>query len=310
MSEDYEWGPLHNTFESNTRNSHKKTLKLGMHTDAALHNEMATPEIGTLYGQYHPVYIAYQLVDQNYRTRKSMYRSATATTDAQFDLLTELKIRQWEGTIRAKYIEDSPEELRFFPNKRAPFQQGGYASRIQAVKSLHEVVVADGTFPVAFAVDILSTATVLESSRLAQLEDEDSFKQLADLRDNQRELLCMELYAVLGGLIQLYKADTDQIARFFDIELLHRAATDANLTVSVVKDADGLPLEGAVVLVKNVTTSEEETVITGVDGAAEFELEADEYEITVSLAGYVTQQSSVELSDGEDEVLEVRLVNA
>ncbi len=231
MSTQRSWLYASNTFLANTNNSHTKMLTLSTDTHAKLKAEESNPVIASIISVYEPVFLAYRSIYEQYDYRVGDYRGAT---DGFEELLEQLpqKLREWESPIRAVYIEDSPQEVAIFPNKRTPFISGTYENRLSALGTLSQKTTADPALAGVAAL-ITSFYNTALAARLAQQTDEGSVGEIADLRDNQRVLLANELMGVLGQLMFLHRHNLSQVERYFDMSLLRDTGDDDEGPVTI-----------------------------------------------------------------------------
>jgi len=218
MTTNAPWRYRINTFASNTATSNVKMLSLATDTHAKLKAEEASPAIAAILLVYEPVFFAYRDLDQQYGVKAGEYQGKTLGFEEYMEQMP-LKLRQWESIIRAVYIEDSPEEKAIFPNKRSPFFEGTYESRLDALGALKIKTTADAALATA-AAQITSFYNAALGARLAQQTDEGALGQLSDLRENQRILLSEELMGVLGQLLFIYRHNLEEVERYFDLSLL------------------------------------------------------------------------------------------
>lgn len=218
MSTVITWRYVINTFEVNTRGSQVKMLSLSTDTHAKLKAEESDPAIAAILLIYEPVFFAYRDIDQQYGLKAGDYKGNTVGFEEYLDQMP-LKLRQWESLIRAVYIEDSPEEKQIFPNKRTPFLDGTYESRLDALGTLKLKTAADPALAAANA-QITSFYNAALGARLVQQTSEGALGQLSDLREEQRQILAGELAGVFGQLVFIFRHDTGQVERFFDLSLL------------------------------------------------------------------------------------------
>ncbi|MBI2722816.1 MAG: hypothetical protein HYX39_11640 [Bacteroidetes bacterium] len=225
------WIFTSNTFEVNTEGSHKKMLALAADTEAKLKAEANDLAINALYQAYFPVYDTYRQIYINYDVAAGNYEGHTLNVETILKENLPKEIKKWEGFVRGIYPEDTPEEHSIFPNKRSPFLQSTYEDRISAVASLAKRLSLDNNPTVqAYASTVQSFYNLLITARESQQNNEGLLGQLSDIREEQRVLLADELYGVLGGLMQKFKADPAQITRFFDLSLIRESgSTDESL---------------------------------------------------------------------------------
>ncbi len=187
-------------------------------THAKLKAEELDPAIAAIILIYEPVFFAYRDLDQQYGLKSGNYSGSTLGFEEYLDQMP-LKLRQWESLVRAVYIEDSPAEKAIFPNKRTPFLDGTYESRLDALGTLKLKTAADAALATANT-QITSFYNAALGARLVQQTSEGALGQLSDLRENQRVILSEELMGVLGQLLFIHRHNLIEVERYFDLSLL------------------------------------------------------------------------------------------
>lgn len=219
------WSYLIDTFEVNTRNSHKKGMSLAVDHKAKLEASGSTdPEVSLWHTEFEPILGAYVRIDSQYNQTFGTRKGKTnAFEEAMQQLNTEIKI--WEGPIRAKFPEDSPVEIEIFPNKRQPFQTGTYEGRIQAVRTLSEKL---KEYPDLATVQL--QVELFYNNLLASRESEQNYEgaqaQLSVLREEQRVVVMKAMYGNLGRAMYKYRSNPDMVTTFFDLGLLRSTGED------------------------------------------------------------------------------------
>lgn len=245
------WKYAYNTFDVRTRDSNRIMLSISTDVYSKLKAAgLTNAEIFVLFTTFEPVHLAYRAIYVNYEVMAGKRQGKTLNL---FTLITEemgLQIRDWERKVRNVYIEDSPEEKAYFPNKRSPFLNGTYEERIVAVAALGQLLAQDADASlVAYAPTVISFHNLLLAARDSQQQDEGSLAQLSTSRESQRLLLAQEMYAVLGGLMRIFKANPLAIEGYFPMELLRDGETDlANIIKTGNVGANmqlNVPLAGA-----------------------------------------------------------------
>ena len=218
MSINSGWRYATNTFAVNTRESNVKMLSLSTDTHAKLKAEETNPAIAAILLIYEPVFFAYRDIDQQYGVKSGEYAGNTVGWEQYLDQMPQ-KLRQWESLIRFVYVEDTPQEIAIFPNKRSPFESGTYESRLDALGALKIKTSADLSLAAA-ASQITSFYNAALGARLVQQTSEGSLGQIADLRENQRLILANEMTGVLGQLMFIHRYNLVEVERYFDLSLL------------------------------------------------------------------------------------------
>ena len=215
-----DWMPSLNTFEINTRGSHKKAIILFTDSVSKIKNEISDPAIAALFAGIEPVFHHYEQRYQEKQLVDNTYESKTMGFEA---ILTRLstEIKRWEGKVRAEFIEDTPEEHSIFPNKRSPFIAGTYENRRASVGVLATKL---QEFPVfqTLSIEVRNFYNEMEMLRDKQQQMEGKSAQLSDLLEEARVEMCEELYGVLGVLMHKHRKNPSNIARYFDLSLLRK----------------------------------------------------------------------------------------
>ena len=233
-----DWMPSLNTFEINTRGSHKKAIILFTDSVSKIKNEISDPAIAALFAEIEPVFHQYEQRYQEKQLVDNTYESKTMGFEA---ILTRLstEIKRWEGKVRAEFIEDTPEEHSIFPNKRSPFISGTYENRRAAVAVLAAKL---QEFPMFqnLSVEVRAFYTEMEQLRDTQQQMEGKSAQLSDLLEEARIEMCEELYGALGVLMHKHRKAPTNICRYFDLSLLRKTNTaqEINATDMEVKSID------------------------------------------------------------------------
>lgn len=306
------WIFLSNTFAVQTRGTHVKMLTLATDTDAKLSNEVADPDINTIYLQFHPVYEGYRMVCINFDMAEGNYEGQTLAFEDILDSIPD-HIRVWESQIRYVYVEDTPEERAIFPNKRTPFLSGTYEDRLSAIGTLAETLSTIVPLSATHTL-VASFYNMALSTRLAQQQKEGNVGLLSDLREQQRLLVATEMYGVLGSLMFKFRASPTDIERFFDLELLRRKSPGqptGPVTISgLITDAvTSDPIVGARVVLRN----EEGELEVFTDGSGRYEIEIPELdeemeaELEVSASAYQTHTETIVLEPGTELDIDVEL---
>lgn len=216
-----QWSFLSNPFAASTRNSFIKAEILFTDCHAKLQNENSDADIAIMFADLDPAYKAYQKMYAHWLSAKGSYKGKTAGLEELMSDNLPTELRKWEGAIRNQFTEDSPTEIAIFPNKRSPFFHGTYETRIIAVKSLAKKLL-DYPSLTTTQIAVESFANLLETTRLVQQQNEGGVKQLSDLLEAQRIIVCKVLYGILGRLMNKYQEHPQTIAHFFDFSLFRR----------------------------------------------------------------------------------------
>ena len=252
------WLYLNNTFEVNTANSNVKMLSLATDTHSKLQAQVSDNAIAAIMASYNPVYQAYRQICANYDAVANNKQGNTLSLEILMEETLPVEIRKWEGVVRSVYVEDSPEEKGIFPNKRNPFLKGTYEDRILAVDTLTISLTNDGNFA-TLVTQVQSFYNLLLSARDSQQQQEGNLNLLSNTREQQRQLMAVEMYGALGALMNKYKATPENVAGFFDLSLLRETGLDVltniegNIEPNAMLNLGLLPEEGTVIRFENKT---------------------------------------------------------
>ena len=242
------WIYMNNTFEVNTRYSMKRALVLFEDSYAKLCAFSANDAgIMDMKNDFEPFYLAFQDIYSQKQFALGVHEGHTKNVEQKLADVPNF-IRIVEGKVRAEFPEDSFEEHSIFPNKRTPFMQGSYESRINAFKTLIQAL---DQFPILAGVkaSVESFYNQLVAARLVQQQKEGLSDELSNLLEAQRIKTCEALYGTLGRLMYRFRNNRERIGDFFDLTLL-RNLSNGNVTgilKGIVTDVNGAPVAGAVV---------------------------------------------------------------
>jgi len=308
------WHFLLNTFLFRTRSNYKMALELGLDHQARLTHNQGEAVVASMLLTFNPVLQAFVAADLNLNAALGDYKSDTLTVKQLFNLMNTEKLSFWEGQVHAHFPKGTPEELQYFPRSRKLFQTGTYSQRIQAIKVLGTKCAAIAVLnPVS--VDILAFHLQLESARALQMSDGKArVAALRDIRELARVAMCTEMYGNLGLLMHLFRADTVQVERFFDLTLLRRKTITGPEPIivngTVVHRITGVAVPNATVAF-TLPSGEHITVQTDGNGNFTVELgtfaEAIDVTMQVTAAGFEVYTRSGPVEPGEDIEIDVQL---
>lgn len=218
------WTFVSNTFEVNTKKSHRMAMTLFADFHAKLKNEQDDAQIAAMFAEFDNVYQVYSQLYAQWNTSESTYHGKTAGFEQIIQEELPIELRKWEGKVRAVFYEDSPTEIEIFPNKRAPFQSGTYEERISAIRGLSAKL---SEYPELMNVqlDIEAFYNQINLVRITQQEKEGNVSKFSDKIENQRLVVCDIMYGILGQLMHKYRSSRHEITRFFDLSLLRQSTT-------------------------------------------------------------------------------------
>ena len=243
---------LQNSFEIQTRTSHKKAVSLI--TDSKQKLQTSTnPLLLVIYTAFLPFFDAYIALNDAVGMLEGTYKSKTNTFENLMDGIGD-KLRQWESQVRAVFIEDSSEEIDIFPDKRGPFQTGTYEQRLGAIRVLRDKLAEYlPTHPMLAPVqgDVAAFYTLCDTARTLQQGKEGNLGELRTQREAQR-ITTMNAYLgiVYGGLLQVFYTNLQIIGDYIDFPLLYDLITEElieEVTVTGGNTTVNVPLEGITV---------------------------------------------------------------
>lgn len=211
---------LINPFLNITKRSPKRAHALGLFTDNALGLAGQPAEIVALYNAYHPVFEAFHAL---YIGRGSSGADRHGRTLAQGLLLDELseRIKEWAFQVENVHRRDTPEYQTYLPQGRRPFRHGKIEDRATAVRVLARELAGKPAFSALYA-DVQAFSDQFEAAIGGAVGGETIEKTKSQELEIGRIALCHALYAVLGGLINLYPDNPHRVTTYFDIATMHR----------------------------------------------------------------------------------------
>lgn len=243
---------LQNSFEIQTRGSHKKAVSLLTDTVEKL-QASSNPLLVLIYTNFLPFFNAYITLNDAVGMLEGTYKGKTNLFETLIDGV-DIKLRQWEGAIRAVFIEDSPTEIEIFPNKRGPFQTGTYEQRLGAIRILRdkllEYTAANPTL-VPVQSDVAAFYTLCDTARATQQGKEGNLNDARSQREAQR-VVTMNAYMgiVYGGLLQQLYTDLTRVGDFIDFSILYDLVSEdllADIDIANGNTVFNVPLDGVTV---------------------------------------------------------------
>lgn len=239
---------LHNSFVSQTRNSHSRAVKLSTDTTDKLRTQ-TMPELLAIYNAYLPFHEAYINLNVAVEIATGTYKGKTAGFETVMDALPT-KLRQWEPPVYLLFPEDSPVALEIFPRKRVPFYDSNYEQRLIALQALRDklaTLTAANPTLVPVQADVAAYYTLAKTSREAQQGLEGNLSELRNQREAQR-ISTMDAFwgLVYGGLLSICYNAPQQITGYIDLDELYENNQDdvvtvgGNLTIGQVVNINAL----------------------------------------------------------------------
>lgn len=232
------WIYLINTFLVNTVTSMVKLLRIATdHNDRLEAEAAADPTLLPLYDRFNPVLENFRNVLSQRDGGHGIGKGKTQTFEELLELMAESWMPEWEGKVYYHYPRGTAAATAIFPRKRAPFITGSYEERIQAVKTLKQVLAAYAPLADLMA-DVSAKYDLLLSSRNAQKQQMGLTAGYSALLEKQRIELCIMLYRNLGALMDKYGASPAEVERFFNLSLLRSSASDKDIILRRVDSVE------------------------------------------------------------------------
>jgi hypothetical protein len=223
-----DWNYSRNQFDNATINSYKLADLITKQHDIALQQDNTDPVILTMYNNFHPFRINFSKEYVSWMTMKAIRKSSTRQVENMMSELTSNKIEEWDIKIQGVYRQDSVAYIAILPDRRKPFQKGGYELRISKLKSLAESIEKDALLKDVYD-DIILFITEIENARNSQMGLEESLRKQS-LKVDTARIVCVELmYANLGGLIQKFYKSPKEIERYFNLEVIRSKSRKTNV---------------------------------------------------------------------------------
>jgi len=226
--------PFHycqNSFLSASENSKKLLLNIAKDHDYRISAVVADPDIVAIYNSIHPVVEQYSSQYVQYKISKASHHSSTVTVEDLFALLSPKKIRVWDASVISCFDSDTAEYAGVFPQGRAPFYSGDREERVAALEALQGALIP---YPdlVATLVDIEQTTTEMRTQILIQKQKEEILRLTGVELERQRIILCNQLYSNVGKLMSKFKDSPDNVANYFDFEMLRHPVRSREQIIS------------------------------------------------------------------------------
>ncbi len=230
---------LNNSFESGTRKSHIKAVKLSTDTTDKLRGH-ADPDLAGIFLAYEPFHEAYISLNVAIEISEGVYKGKTSSVEGLLDMLPE-KLRIWEPPVYTLFPEDSDVAKEIFPHKRNPFLQGPYDGRLLSVRALRDNLLNyTGANPslVPIQTDVAAFYTLVNTARQTQQSREGNVDELRHQRDLQRVTTMNAFWGIVyGGLLRKFYNDPEAILGYIDLDDFYDNAPDGPIRVRGTVDS-------------------------------------------------------------------------
>lgn len=209
-----------NQFDTATKRSFKKAVKLSNYHDAALQSaSVANPALLPLYNRYHPLHLA---LENQYNLWKSKGGSQEGETlnVKQLLKLARAKMQGWDVAIQLVYAKTTPRYKAIFPNGRKPFDRGSVDERINAYNTLSQNIGADAALSTV-KTEVDTVYTGLDNARTGQQGSKAVTKiSSTDLETARLDAMNMQ-YRNMGWIMDNLFDSREALAKvLFDLETL------------------------------------------------------------------------------------------
>jgi hypothetical protein len=219
------WKYLDNQFDNATAESYRRMFILCTDHDSRLDGRKSEPAIAPLAVRFHPVYEAYAVAYSQWTAASGATRGGVAAVQAQLDLLSSTKARQWDVKTLAVFDSGTPEHTAIWPDGRGPLQTGAIDPRIAAVKALHTRMQPHAAaLGAPLLAEVLAFHAVLLALRNTQQGREGAKDADTTALEAARVATAEMMYGNLGLLMDAFRATPAAVADFFDLSIIRDTA--------------------------------------------------------------------------------------
>ncbi len=279
------WLFINNTFETQTRFSNVKALRLFRDFWSKLSAHTALdPYIAAIFADFDVAYKEYDRLHTRKDAAAGIYKGRTLNFGNEIGRLPEL-LRVWEGQIHYHFPEGSIEDTELFPRRRTPFLTGSYDDRVNAVRTL---AINLGNYPVlnTLQAQVQTYYDTLMLARDMQQQKEGLNDQLSTLLEEQRIITATEMWGGYARLLYYYRYNPERVLDFIDIELL-RTSSIASVLVTFngkITDINGNVIANATISLPQIGIE----ATTDSLGKFSMDVESGTWNIEIEAAGYQT----------------------
>lgn len=232
------WQLLKNTFESNTRKSKIKMLRLANHHLGKLAAASGDPEILVMYNNFKGSVENYQALMTKWLSTLGIKKGNTKTWSNLLQELSKVWINSWQGKAFANFPRGTVQAFAIFPHNKKPFQKGKYDERIQAVETLVKTL---ESYPVlaSLRAEVSENLASLEAARSAQNSKKDKASNHSSDLEKQRVALADIMDDNFCLLKVKYRKKPKMLPLFFDSALLHKQVKDTDAIFQFKSNVEG-----------------------------------------------------------------------
>lgn len=209
------WIYFVNFILTSTKGSFGKAYEVSCFHDNALFANSSDPDILALYNAYHPFHLALEIAYLKWKSQGGDRSGKTFSLNHLLDVLSGIKISNWDIAIQNVYNKRTIQYNTLFPNGRAPFQHGKQLEIITAIQTLSDTI---GTDPALANVklDIDTFHTSIYTTYNNQKASKSNVAIDSDNLEIARVKMCEEQFGNYGFIIYKYKANPELGEAYFD----------------------------------------------------------------------------------------------
>lgn len=215
------WSYLNNQFDNVTKSSNLKMVIITSDHFAKLTEQQADPDIAALLGLTTPLHNGFLSAYNTSKSAIAFRKGATLAVNQKLELLRGTKLRHWDAQVQVFFLSGSPEYTIVFPNGLTAFHTSTIDQTVTMLKALADRM--DG-FPdlVDVKAEVNTFYTELKDLRDLQQGKEQQVGQSSTDLEDARLALAIRMYANLGSLMNKFAATPENIANYWEVQLLQR----------------------------------------------------------------------------------------
>lgn len=219
-----EWHYLTNQFDNVTKSSNLQMVIITNDHHAKLMEQQIDPDILALLNRTNPVHNNFLSAYNDAKSAIAFRKSGTQSVTEKLGGLRSTWLRKWDAQVQVNYLSGSAEYTAVFPNGLTAFHTSTIDQTVIMLKGLSDRM---GNFAplAAVATDVDTFYTELKDLRDDQQGKEQLVGQTSTQLEQARLTLAMLMYGNLGVLMDKYSTAPNNIANFWEIQLLQRGGT-------------------------------------------------------------------------------------
>lgn len=221
------WMYLNNQFDNVTKNSNLQMVIITNDHFAKLTEQQADPDVANLLALTTPLHDAFLDAYNTSKSSIAFRKGATLGVTQKLELLRSTKLRNWDAKVQSFFLSGSPEYTVVFPNGLTAFHTSTIDQTVSMLDALAERM--DG-FPdlVDVKAEVETFHTELKDLRDLQQGKEQLVGQASTDLETARLNLAIRMYANLGSLMNKFAAAPENIANYWEVQLLQRGNSSSN----------------------------------------------------------------------------------